>query len=311
MAVLRIAFLSSAVLEFFSAVAIALIAVYVGLGLLGLIHFGPAGDISLQEALFVLLLAPEFFNPLKQLAVHYHDKAAAIGAADHILKVLEQPHIIDVDDQFTNSEFCIELKNVSKSYQQKEVLNVLNIQIKAGEKLAITGESGVGKTTLFHLLLGFEEASKGYVLINGAKVNRKIAETNIVWAGQQATIFYATIKDNIGLLNTDLTQQQIEAAAEAAGVTEFSQHLEKGLLTLVGEKGYGLSGGQVQRIALARAFVKNSPIVLLDEPTAHLDQDNKIKLLDAIDRLFKDKTLIIASHDPQVIVRMDRTVCLG
>ncbi|MCK5191071.1 MAG: ATP-binding cassette domain-containing protein, partial [Methylococcales bacterium] len=158
---------------------------------------------------------------------------------------------------------------------------------------------------------GFEEASKGYVLINGVKVNRKIAEMNIAWAGQQATIFYATIKDNISLLNTELTQQKIEAAAEAAGVTEFSQHLEKGLLTLVGEKGYGLSGGQVQRIALARAFVKNSPIVLLDEPTAHLDQANKIKLLDAIDRLFKDKTLIIASHDPQVIARMDRTVCLG
>ncbi len=312
MTVLRIAFLSSAVLEFFSAIAVALVAVYVGLGLLGLIHFGPAIDISLQEALFVLLLAPEFFNPLKQFATHYHDKAAAIGAADHILKILDQVYVIEPEISSTvDTLFCIELKNVSKYFQQKEVLKSINLQIKAGEKIALTGESGVGKTTLFNLLLGFEEASTGDVLIEGSRTTRQNTENLIAWVGQKSTLFYATIADNISLLDSSIPYQQIEAAADAAGVTEFSKHLDNGLLTLVGEKGYGLSGGQIQRIALARAFVKNASIVLLDEPTAHLDLANKTRLLNVIDSVFKDKTLIIASHDPLVTARMDRTVCLS
>ena len=312
MEVLRIAFLSSAVLEFFSAVAVALVAVYVGLGLLGLVHFGPAQDISLQEALFVLLLAPDFFNPLKQLSVYYHDKAAAVGGADNILQVLERSsgstlnHLVDLE--IAQTPFAIELKNVSKVYQKNNILNSLSIQIKTGEKIALIGESGAGKSTIFNLLLGFEPASSGLVLIKGEKANQKNTLKNIAWAGQHSSVFYASIKDNISLLNDDLSEQQINVAAEQAGVTDFSQYLEKGLLTLVGEKGYGLSGGQVQRIALARAFVKQAPIVLLDEPTAHLDSMTKIKLLDVIDSLFKDRTLIIATHDPQVIARMDRVI---
>ncbi|MCK5666853.1 MAG: ATP-binding cassette domain-containing protein, partial [Thiotrichaceae bacterium] len=197
-----------------------------------------------------------------------------------------------------------------KSYQQKQVLKTLNLQIKAGEKIALMGESGVGKTTLFNLLLGFEQATNGQVLINGERVSRQNAERNIAWAGQQPSIFYATIKDNISLLNPEISQQQIDTAAAAAGVTEYSKHLDKGLLTLVGEKGYGLSGGQVQRIGLARAFVKNAAIVLLDEPTAHLDQLTKTKLLDDIKSIFKDKTLVIATHDPDVMARMDRVIYL-
>jgi ATP-binding cassette subfamily C protein CydD len=264
----------------------------------------------LQEALFVLLLAPEFFNPLKQLAVNYHDKASAIGAADQILKILEQPETIYIDQQTGSSEFCIELQNVSKSYQQKDILKALNLQIRAGEKIALTGQSGVGKTTLFNLLLGFEPVTKGHIFIHSEKISQQLVEKNIAWTGQQPTIFYASIQDNISLFNPDITSSQINAAADAAGVSEYSNFLDKGLLTLVGEKGYGLSGGQIQRIALARAFVKDAPIILLDEPTAHLDEENKTILLDRIDRLFKDKTLIIASHDPQVIARMDRTINL-
>ena len=308
MEVLRIAFLSSAVLEFFSAIAVALVAVYVGLGLLGLITFGPAVDISLQEALFVLLLAPEFFNPLKQLAVNYHDKAAAIGATDQLLKILEQPDNRHSDQQKGSSKFGIEFQNVSKSYQQKEIIKALNIQIRAGEKIALTGQSGVGKTTLFNLLLSFEQVTDGKIFINGEKASQQLAEKNIAWAGQQATIFYASIQDNISLFNPDMSPSQINAAADAAGVSQYSKLLDKGLQTLIGEKGYGLSGGQIQRIALARAFIKDVPIILLDEPTAHLDKENKTILLDRIDRLFKDKTLIIASHDPQVIARMDRII---
>lgn len=314
MAVLRIAFLSSAVLEFFSAVAVALVAVYVGLGLLGLIHFGPAINITLKEALFVLLLAPEFFNPLKMLASYYHDKAAAVGAADNILKVLESsvevPAESTTEEQSENSDYCIEFQKVTKQFLQKQVFNGFNLQIKAGEKIAITGESGAGKTTLFNMLMGFESVTKGKVIINGDITNQKVAANNIAWAGQQTTIFYASITDNISLMDENISQQQVNEAAKAAGVLEFSQYLESGLSTWVGEQGYGLSGGQVRRIALARAFVKNVPIVLLDEPTAHLDEHHKVKLLDAIEGLSKQQTVIIASHDPQVIARMDREIKL-
>jgi ATP-binding cassette subfamily C protein CydD len=312
MAVLRIAFLSSAILEFFSAVAVALVAVYVGLGLLGQIHFGPAGHISLMEALFVLLLAPEFFMPLRQLAIHYHDRAAALGAADAILTLLEQnDEAGDVgctEGSFSDVSSLIEFNNISKSYGQRQLLSAINLHIAAGEKIALVGESGAGKTTLLNLLLGFEAATEGQVLLNGLIVNRKSAAQAIAWVGQNAYIFHGTIKDNISLTDPDASEQRIINAAQAAGVTEFSVYLPEGLLTPIGERGYGLSGGQVQRIALARAFLKNADIILLDEPTANLDAANKILLLDVIDQLFSDKTLIIATHDPVVIHRMNRRI---
>lgn len=312
MAVLRIAFLSSAVLEFFSAVAVALVAVYVGLGLLGQIHFGPAEHISLREALFVLLLAPEFFIPLRQLAINYHDRAAALGATDAILAILEQNTdamiTICIDDSPANKISLIEFNDVSKSYGKRQVLTAINLQIAAGEKVALVGESGAGKTTLLNLLLGFESVTVGRVLLNGQTVNRECAAKAIAWVGQNTYIFHGSIKDNIVLANPDASEQHIIHAAQAAGVTEFSAQLPEGLLTPIGERGYGLSGGQVQRIALARAFLKNADIILLDEPTANLDAANKTLLLDVIDRLFIDKTLIIATHDSAVIDRMKRRI---
>jgi len=312
MAVLRIAFLSSSILEFFSAVAVALVAVYVGLGLLGLIHFGPAEHISLSEALFVLLLAPEFFMPLRQLAINYHDRAAALGATDAILAILEQDadalNASCVDDSHPVSTDLIEFNNVSKSYGKRQVLTDINLHIAAGEKIALVGESGAGKTTLLNLLLGFESATEGQVLLDGQTVNRECAAEAIAWVGQNTYIFHGSIKDNVALADPDASEQRIINAAQAAGVTEFSAQLPEDLLTPVGERGYGLSGGQVQRIALARAFLKNADIILLDEPTANLDAANKALLLDAIDQLFTDKTLIIATHDAVVIQRMDRRI---
>ncbi|MDD1642742.1 MAG: thiol reductant ABC exporter subunit CydD [Methylococcaceae bacterium] len=312
MEVLRIAFLSSSILEFFSAVAVALVAVYVGLGLLGLIHFGPAEHISLSEALFVLLLAPEFFMPLRQLAINYHDRAAALGATDAILAILEQDadalNASCVDDSHPVSTDLIEFNNVSKSYGKRQVLTDINLHIAAGEKIALVGESGAGKTTLLNLLLGFESATEGQVLLDGQTVNRECAAEAIAWVGQNTYIFHGSIKDNVALADPDASEQRIINAAQAAGVTEFSAQLPEDLLTPVGERGYGLSGGQVQRIALARAFLKNADIILLDEPTANLDAANKALLLDAIDQLFTDKTLIIATHDAVVIQRMDRRI---
>ena len=314
MAVLRIAFLSSAILEFFSAVAVALVAVYVGLGLLGQIHFGPAEQISFREALFVLLLAPEFFMPLRQLAINYHDRAAALGAADAILNILEK----DTDalntrrtgESHPDKYSLIEFNTVSKFYDQRQVLKDINLLITAGEKIALVGESGAGKTTLLNLLLGFEAVTEGQICLNGLPVNREYAAKAIAWVGQNAYIFHGSIKENIALAEPDASEQRIINAAQAAGVNEFSEQLSEGLLTQIGERGYGLSGGQIQRIALARAFLKNADIILLDEPTANLDATNKTALLAVIDQLFADKTLIIATHDPLVINRMARRITL-
>jgi ATP-binding cassette subfamily C protein CydD len=314
MAVLRIAFLSSAVLEFFSAVAVALVAVYVGLGLLGAIHFGPAQDISLSGALFVLLLAPEFFMPLRQLAIYYHDKAAAVAAADAILGILEQPELMvrssDTVDSLDQALGLIELECVDKHYGDRQVLTAINLVINKGEKIALIGPSGAGKTTLINLLLGFEAPTNGQILLAGQPLTQECAAQHIAWVGQSASLFHGTLRDNIALANPDAVEQAIVNAAIAAGVTEFSDQLPQGLLTPVGERGYGLSGGQSQRLALARAFLKNADIIILDEPTANLDVDNKCVLLDTIDRLFHDKTLIIASHDDEVIQRMPRHIVL-
>jgi ATP-binding cassette subfamily C protein CydD len=310
MAVLKIAFLSSAVLEFFSAVAVALVAVYVGLGLLGQIHFGPADHIGFSEALFVLLLAPEFFMPLKQLAINYHDRAAALGATDAILTILEKIPATNTDGRSSHKTSLIEFDSVSKSYGQRQVLTAIKLHIAAGEKIALIGESGAGKTTIFNLLLGFEPPTAGHVLLNGLSLNRESAAKAIAWVGQNAYIFHGSIKDNIALADPDASEQRINNAAQAAGVTEFSAQLPDGLLTQIGERGYGLSGGQVQRIALARAFLKNADIILLDEPTANLDSANKTELLAVIDQLFKDKTLVIATHDPLVINRMAKKIVL-
>lgn len=311
MNVLRIAFLSSTVLEFFSAIAIALIAVYVSLTLLGLIHIGPENPLNLQQSLFLLLLAPEFFNPLRQLAVFYHDRASALGAANLLIQLSQAPILTwSTTPLIHETNYCLELNQVSKSYHQRFILREVELQIKAGEKVVLIGDSGAGKSTLLRLFLGLETADQGQVFINGQSVNSTIASEQIAWIGQQATIFYGSISDNISLFNSHYSSDELLTAAKAAGVTEFSDGLTKGLNTLIGERGYGLSGGQVQRIALARAFLKNAPIILLDEPTAHLDQETKNQLLNTIEQLFKDKTVIIASHDPEVIARIPRKMTL-
>jgi len=317
MKVLKIAFLSSTVLEFFSAIGIALVAVYVGLGLLGKIEFGAAHEITLQQALFVLFLAPEFFMPLRQLGVFYHDRAAALGAADLLLNVLDAP-VLDfpaLNDSAMAinpaSALYLQLKHVSKAYEQRPILADLSLEIKNGEKIALVGESGAGKTTLLKLLLGLEKVDAGEIYLQGKTLHPVTAQENIAWIGQQASIFYGTIAENISLFNPIYSTEQIEIAATAAGVMEFSHHLGNGLTSMIGERGYGLSGGQVQRIALARAFLKDAPLILLDEPTAHLDEVTKKQLLDVIETLFKNKTLIIASHDAAVIARMDRQIVLA
>jgi ATP-binding cassette subfamily C protein CydD len=300
MAVLRIAFLSSAVLEFFSAVAVALVAVYVGLGLLGLVHFGPAEHITLQQALFVLLLAPEFFLPLRQLAVHYHDRAQALAAADQILKILELPEVHPDSSVKSKASVAVDCQGISKSYGQKQILKNIHLTLQTGEKAVLVGESGTGKTTLLKIIAALLPADQGQIQRAG----------NVTWCGQKPTIFTGTLAENIALFDSSISADAIERAADQAGVSDFARQLPDKLQTRIGENGFGLSGGQKQRVALARAFLQNHDIILLDEPTAHLDRDSKKQMLAIIDQLFSDKTLLIASHDPVVTQHFTRRLTL-
>jgi len=315
MAVLRIAFLSSAVLEFFSAIAIALVAVYVGLGLLGMITFGPAAHVTLQQGLFVLLLAPEFFAPIRRLAGYYHDRAAALAATQAIQNILATQPSAGSEKALPVPGAALEtpllqLCNVGKTYGKRTVLENIDLCVGQGEKIVLAGQSGAGKTTLINLLLGFEAVTAGRIFLNGRSLTQDDAAGCIAWVGQSPHVFCGSIHDNIALADPGATDEAIALAARTAGVMEFADSLPDGLQTPVGEFGHGLSGGQVQRIALARAFLKDAPIVIFDEPTANLDRDNSIRLLQVIDVVFANRTVIIASHDDRVIRNMPRVIRL-
>ena len=321
MEVLRIAFLSSAVLEFFSAIAVALIAVYVGLSLLGLIDIGPLNSDNYFAALFLLLLAPEYFMPLRQLAVNYHSKAEAIVAAEAIVKILtfqqaQSCHVIASNGgNFQPSvSAAIEFQSVCKTYpnRKKPVLRDLSFKVESGQICALIGPSGAGKSTIISMLLGLEKADSGTIWIRGKKVapGRHMCRPDIAWLGQRPYLFTTSLRENISMFDPGIEPAHLMNAASAAGVLNFSQHLPEGLDMRVGERGYGLSGGQRQRIALARAFLMQAPILILDEPTSNLDYENAVAILDVLKNMFSGRTIFIASHSDLVIERSDCQVVL-
>lgn len=308
MRVLRLAFLSSAVLEFFAAVAIASLAIYIGLGLLGYIQFGPAGQLTLASGLFILLLAPEFFAPLRTLAQHWHDRADGLAAAESLQQLLALPAARHPPARICykrpRSPCPIQIENLSFAWPQRPALfRNLALQVQAGERLLIQGESGCGKSSLISLLAGFIAPGDGRILIDGIDVaeldQRGLAESR-AWLGQRPMLFAGTVADNIALGRPDAARYQIEAAAELAGVTAFTRQLALGLDSPVDEDGRGFSGGQAQRVALARILLDPAPLLLLDEPTASLDESSERMIWRAI-REAADRhnmTVICASHSP-------------
>ena len=319
MAVLRVAFLSSAVLEFFSAIAIALVAVYLGMYYLGYIEFGAYGrPLPFAAGFFILLLAPDFFLPLRELGTHYHARADAVGAAEEILKIYEQTPpaaLYTGRGQAVTAVAPIRFEGVCVDYgpSRKEGLDGVDLTIERGERIALVGASGVGKSTLIHLLLGFIAPSSGTVTVNGLTLNRMdMAQwrRQCAWIGQQPMLFDGSLKENIVLARPQAGEDQVKAAARQAGVMEFAQRMEAGLDTRVGEQGAGLSVGQAQRVALARAFIKDAPLLLLDEPTASLDKPTESGILADLDAWCQDRTLIMATHRPAALALADRVIVL-
>ncbi|WP_021029091.1 thiol reductant ABC exporter subunit CydD [Litchfieldella anticariensis] len=300
MRTLRLAFLSSAVLEFFASVAIAMLAIYIGFGLLGYIAFGPAPKLTLFSGLTILLLAPEFFQPLRTLSQHYHDRAAALGAADGLVALLSEPlpeHVGERSDQ-RNTDLAIAVGLVGVSVRHPgrgDVLGPLDLEVAAGETVALIGPSGAGKSTLLQLIAGFIDSETGQVYVDTGN--------GFAWMDQRPFLVQGSIADNLRLAAPYASDAQLLAALERAGLRELLASLPEGLQTSLGERGAGLSGGQAQRVALARIFLSPAPLVLLDEPTASLDEVSEAFVIEGLKSLAEEgRTLVIATHHPALMV---------
>jgi ATP-binding cassette subfamily C protein CydD len=297
MRVLRVAFLSSAALDLAAALALVLLALRYGQQW----RDGTLADP--RAALMVLLLTPEFFAPLRAFSAAYQDMFHAAAAAEDLTEVPPMPdtgpprEIRTVETQAVSVQF--EDVRLSWDKSRKPALNGLSFRVPAGETVVLAGPSGAGKTTVMEILLGFVRPDSGRVVINGRDITDLVPQALsaiIAWIGQRPVLFSGTIRENILFARPGATEAELAEAMRAARVDGFVEQLPDGLETRVGEGGYGLSGGQAQRIAIARAFLKNAPLLLLDEPTAHLDPATESEVFDGLRRLAAGRTVILASH---------------
>lgn len=320
MAVLRIAFLSSAVLELFAALGVAMVAVYVGFHLLGQLPFGAWGNrLSLAEGLFILLLAPAFFEPLRDLSAVWHDRAAGEAALDALGRMAVTPASPLMVEKSQNSRPvlhapAIGIENVRFRYgaSSEPVFDDFNLDIAPGEHVALLAPSGGGKSTLLALLAGFAAPERGRVLIGGRQLTMASAgdlHRRMAWIGQQPHVFAGTLLANVRLGRDDVDREQALDALRIAGLGSVWEN--RGV-ALIGEHGVGLSGGEASRLALARIAAKpEADLILADEPTAHLDSGTAAAITDTLLTLATGRTLIVATHDPVLAARMDRIVDLG
>ncbi len=309
MAVLRVAFLSSAVLEFFATVAIAMVAILVGFRLL-------EGGIGLHQGLFALLLAPEFFVPLRRMSQHYHDRLQAVAAAERLL-ALPEPSASTAPPgppptTRKHAPVALSLRGVDFHWPGRaRGLEGIDMEIPAGRHVAIVGPSGAGKSTLISLLLGFIRPERGELLADGVQLSRwplAAWHARIAWLPQQPTLLHGSIRDNLLLARPNADDAALQEALTLAGIAQPVAELPDGLDSAIGELGQGLSGGEAQRIALARAFLRDAPLLILDEPTAALDAETEDIVRAAISRLAHGRTVISVAHRLHTLRDADRVV---
>ncbi|MEO3388335.1 thiol reductant ABC exporter subunit CydD [Mesorhizobium sp. CAU 1741] len=321
MEVLRIAFLSSAILELFAALGVAMVAVYVGFHLLGELNFGAwAGTLSLAEGLFILLLAPAFFEPLRDLSSVWHDRAAGeagLAALERLARVT-QPIVGGLEDVGTKAHrpddaLSVAIEELVFRYQgsAEPVFTGFNLAVQPGEHLAIMAPSGCGKSTLLALLAGLAPSAAGAIRLGGEPLNGATAarlRTRIAWLGQQPHVFSGTLAGNVALGRPDIDHRAVYRAMTVAHINGLAQRRGP---SLIGENGAGLSGGETLRLALARAAAgEGTALILADEPTAHLDADTAAEVTDRLLEIAAGRTLIVATHDPVLAARMDRVITL-
>jgi ATP-binding cassette, subfamily C, bacterial CydD len=305
MQVLRLAFLSTAVLEFFASLAIALLALYLGLGLLGILPWAK-GEIPVpyQGALFILLLAPEFYAPLRQLGSDYHAKAQALAAVEELQPLLQRRVWQHSGKQLLSltSAPTVEISHlIVLGEQNRARVNLAKLTINAGQRIVIQGASGCGKSTLLETLLGFNQY-QGEITINQQnlhQLSRSHWQQQLGYLAQSSAIMPGSIADNLRLAQKNATDQQLISVLQQVELWPLIQQLPLQLATLLGERGLGLSGGQLQRLAIAQLLLRNAWLWLLDEPSAHLDPATALRIHQLLGKLSQGKTLILVSHNSE------------
>jgi ATP-binding cassette, subfamily C, bacterial CydD len=311
MKTLRVAFLSGAVLELAATLGIALVAVTVGVRLAD-------GGIGFEAALTVLVLAPELYLPLRNLAAQYHASAGGLAVAERLVQLTEGPehtHPSRGAPLPGAREAIVRLEGVSYAYPAREgvVLDGIDLELHPGETVALVGPSGSGKSTVASILLGLAEPTAGRVTVDGADLARSDPAAwrrSLAWIPQHPTLFRGTVADNIRLGDPSADDARVFAAARLAGADDFVTALPDAYDTVIGDGGRPVSAGERQRIALARAFLRDAALVVLDEPTANLDPESAAIVGEAVERLGESRTMLVIAHRPELAARADRTIRL-
>lgn len=302
MKVLRIAFLASATTDVAMVVALVLIVITQSHSL-----SSSTPELTLTRALYAILLVPEAFASFRALSAAYQDRAHASAAAEamHALAPMpEESHVVGCSATDAPASLAIMAENLSFAWTEERgpVIHDVSFKLPAGETLILEGPSGSGKSTLLELLLGFVTPSEGSIFLgsqNMANMTPRQISAQISWIGQKPVLFAGTIRENILFAKPEASDQELNAAISAAAVDRYLSMLPEGLETRIGEGGFGLSGGQAQRIAIARAFLKNAPILLLDEPTSHLDPITEAEILESLHTLAQGRTVVLCTHSAQ------------
>jgi thiol reductant ABC exporter CydD subunit len=310
MATLRIAFLSALVLELLAMLGTAVAAGTIGVQL---VH----GSLQLEAGLAVLILAPELYAPLRQLGIQYHAGVDGVAAAERLFELAEAPVAVSRPARPvpapSPAAAAVRLEDVTFAYPERpgDVLRGVDLELAPGTITALTGPSGAGKSTVAALVLRLADPASGRVTCDGVDLRDAAPEdwwAQIAWVPQRARVFSGTVADNIRLGAPEASDAEVRLAALDAGALAFIEELPDGLGTVVGEGGRPLSAGQAQRLAVARAFVRDAPLVVLDEPTAHLDPVTAADLAGAIRRLCAGRTALIVAHDEALAAIADRVV---
>lgn len=315
MDVLRIAFLSSAVLEFFTSISIAMTAVYFGFAFIGELNFGDYGlGVTLFSGLFILILAPEFYQPLRDLGTFYHAKQQAVGAAESIVEFLST----EVDSVVSGSKAISDEGSITIrardlevfSPDGKQLIGPLSFTLVANQTTAIVGPSGAGKTTLINAILGFLPY-KGSLTINDIErkdLDLKHWRSQVSWVGQNPLLLHGSIRDNITLGKPYVSNQQVSQALDDSFSSEFVE--EHGLDYLISDRSSGLSVGQAQRLALARAMIQNGRFWLLDEPTASLDARSERLVVQGLENQINNRTALMVTHQLNPLRSVDQIIVM-
>lgn len=310
MSILRIAFLSSFVLEMFTTLSIALIAILIGLRVYD-------GAMGFHDAFLILLLAPEFYMPLRKMGAANLAKTEAMNAADRIADFMlagQTANLTADKKPFEDKDISIKFDKVQIAYQDKIILSNVSIDIEKGQHIALVGQSGVGKTSILNILLGFITPAQGEVRINDiplSKLDLQDWRRHIAWIPQSPTLMAGTIMQNIKMGRQDASDADVYALCKDLCIDDFIRDLPHGYGTIVGERGHGLSGGEIQRIAIARAFLRDALLILMDEPTASLDKETEAMLQHAITSATQHKTVITIAHRLHTVRNADQILVLA